>query len=89
MRLDSWWEEIAELLPLIDLIWADVQGSEHNMIQGGRQTLERTRFLYSEVYAQPMYEGQQNLDQLLALLGSDWELIGRYDDNFLARNRTL
>lgn len=67
MRLDSW---ASLVLPkgTIDFIWADVQGAEAMMIKGGPETFARARFLYTEFYNQEMYEGQPNLDGILALL---------------------
>lgn len=88
-RLDTWITEIQEPLPIIDLLWADVQGAEGDVILGGRDTLARTRFLYSEFYNTEIYEGQLPLHALLALLGDDWVLCNTYEDNFLARNKRL
>jgi FkbM family methyltransferase len=72
----------------VDFIWADVQGAEHDLIEGGRQLLKLTRYLYSEFYQTPMYDGQLSLEQLLALLGPEWELMATYENcNFLAINK--
>lgn len=45
-RLDSWFEE--NPIDEIDLIWADVQGAEMNLIQGAAKTLSHTKYFYTE-----------------------------------------
>ncbi len=86
IRLDTWLLSHPDIHQ-IDFIWADTQGAEVDLIEGGREALTRTRYLYTEYYERPMYEGQRGLEALLNLLGPDWEFMGIYDDNFLARNR--
>ena len=88
--LDAWANEEHDWIQghkRVDFIWADTQGAEAALIRGGRATLSRTRYLYSEFYPTPMYAGQPNLDEIRALLGSNWAILGIYDShNFLARN---
>ena len=70
----------------IDLIWADVQGAEAALIRGATDTLSGTRWLYTEFYDTPMYEGQPNLETITAML-PDWELVAIYGGyNALFRN---
>lgn len=64
--LDSWSAE-HEIGP-VDLVWADVQGAEGDLVRGGHDTLARTRYLYTEFGSSEYYEGQVSLDALLALL---------------------
>ena len=52
----------------IHLLWADIQGAERDMIEGGRKTLARTHWLYMEAYECEMYEGQAVRSELLAML---------------------
>lgn len=71
----------------LDFIWADVQGAEEKMILGGRETLNRTRYLYTEFYDRPMYDGQPNLARIAELL-PDFALRAIYGgDNALFANR--
>lgn len=72
----------------IDLIWADVQGAEADLILGATETLRRTRFLYTEFYDKPMYEGQPNKEQIQAMLPG-WKLLGIYGQNLLLHNDKL
>lgn len=73
-------------LDVIDLIWADVQGAEREMIAGGTVTLKRTRFLYTEYSNCEMYEGQPTLSTILEMLGPDWEAIGIWSEDVLLAN---
>lgn len=52
----------------IDLIWSEIQGAEGEMIRGARQTLARTRYLYTEFSDEELYEGQVSLATLQELL---------------------
>ena len=74
-RLDTWASKQA--VEAVDFIWADVQGAEADLIRGGRQTLKRTRFFYTEYSNRELYEGQADLVELLAML-PDFELVHRY-----------
>jgi hypothetical protein len=74
----------------VDFIWMDVQGAEHLVLSGAAQTLERTRYLYTEYYDTPMYEGQLNLEGLRGML-PDFEVVGLFGQglctNALFENR--
>jgi len=85
-RLDSWSQQFAN--GLIDLIWADVQGAEGKLIEGGRETLSRTRFFYTEYYNHEVFEGQLNLQQILELL-PDFEVLADYGSDVLLMNKRL
>ena len=85
MRLDTFARE--QKLGSIDLIWADVQGAEVDLIAGGAETLARTRLLYTEYNDVEMYEGQVGLRRLLELL-PDFEVLARWPGDVLLRNRS-
>lgn len=85
-RLDGWCED--EGVGPIDLIWADVQGAEGDLIEGGRRALARTRYFYTEYDNEEMYEGQVPLAKLLSLL-PDFEVVHRYHWDVLLRNRNF
>lgn len=70
----------------IDLLWADIQGAERDMVEGGRQTLARTRWLYMEAYECEMYEGQAVRSELLAML-PDFQLVMQDTENVLLEHR--
>lgn len=87
--LDSWLDSHPEL-ETIDFIWADLQGAELDLLVGGARSLaERVRYLYTEFYDQPMYEGQIDSMEILRRLPA-FECIGIYEGyNLLLRNRTF
>ncbi len=84
--LDSWTRE--QELQRIDLIWADLQGAEVDMIEGGTRTMKMTRYLFTECYEKPLYEGQINLQGILNRL-KNFELVWREKDDVLLRNKDL
>lgn len=71
----------------IDFIWADVQGAEGDVIRGGRETLARTKYLYTEFSDEELYEGQVSLRELLAML-SDFRLVQNYETDVLLERVT-
>ncbi len=83
VRLDTWTQ--AEDIGDIDLIWADVQGAEADLVRGGRETLKRTRWFYTEYSNDEWYEGQPTLSQLLAMLPG-YSVHVRYPMDVLLRN---
>jgi FkbM family methyltransferase len=72
-------------LTKIDLLWADIQGAEADMILGGTEALKRTRYLFMEVYDEEMYVGQAGRRGLLAIL-QEWRLVEDFGDNVLLEN---
>lgn len=70
----------------IDLLWCDIQGAERDMIEGGRATLAKTRYMMIE--AEPeveLYEGQALKPELLAML-PDWVVLKDFGYNLLMWN---
>ena len=84
--LDSWASENG--VEQIDLIWADVQGAEQNLIEGAKDTLSRTRFFYTEYSNVELYENQVGLDWIMSAL-PDFEVVARFADDVLLKNRNL
>ena len=83
-RLDSVVRDLG--IERVDLIWADVQGAEADLISGGRQTLKKTRFLYTEYSDNELYAGQINLSQLRALL-PEFKLVKKFPNDVLFENK--
>ncbi len=87
LTLDSY--RTANRLDHIDLVYADLQGAEALMIAGGRETFANTGLLFTECSDEELYEGQPALAEILRLLGQDWSLLERIDDdNVLLRHRS-
>lgn len=84
--LDSWAQE--QGIGAVDFIWADTQGAEGDLIQGGRKTLARTRYFYTEYSNDEIYEGEPNLATLLAML-PEFSVMKRYPNDILLRNEAL
>jgi len=73
-------------LDVIDFIWADIQGAEGEMIRGGRRTLARTRYLYTEYSDDEMYEKQATLREILKML-PNFRVLELWPDDVLLENR--
>lgn len=87
-RLDSWLALHPEI-ELVDYLRVDVQGAEGDLIRGGRETLRRTRYFYTEFSNFEEYAGQPSLDELVATL-PEFEPLGIVEGfNVLLRNRAL
>jgi 2-O-methyltransferase len=83
VTLDSFAER--EAISFADLIWADLQGAEPDMIRGGQKTLARTRYLFAEVPPHEEYEGQLPLEKIMELL-PEWTIEMRWPNDVLLRN---
>jgi FkbM family methyltransferase len=81
-------DTFCESLGPIDFIWADIQGAEKEMIQGGPKTLAKTKFLYTEFSNEEMYEGQVGLQEILRMLGT-YEIVELYPCDVLLKNQTI
>jgi len=81
--LDSWAADHG--IGAVDLVWADVQGAEGDLVRGGAATLARTRYLYVETSDEGLYEGQARFADLLAALPG-WRVMARFPDDALLRN---
>lgn len=70
----------------VDLLWVDVEGAERLVIEGGRQTLARTRYAFLEVWEARLFEGMWTYGEILAAL-PDWEVVHRFTGDVLLRRR--
>jgi 2-O-methyltransferase len=84
--LDSWASERG--IKKIDFIWADMQGAEGDLVAGGRETLARTRYLYTEYSDQEEYEGQPTLPQLATML-PNFSILQRYRGDVFFENKAI
>jgi FkbM family methyltransferase len=84
IKLDSWIAR--ESIEVIDLIWADVQGAELDVVKGGEAALNKTRYFYTEYSNRELYEGQVTLRRLLKALPA-FEVVCRYESDVLLRNK--
>jgi hypothetical protein len=73
---------------VIDLIWADVQGAEEDLVPGATDILKRTRYLYTEYSDKEMYRGQTGLSALCDLV-PDFEIMEKFRNDVLLRNKII
>ena len=66
----------------------DMQGAEGDLVAGGRETLARTRYLYTECFDDELYEGAPTRSALLDML-PDFEVVRLYESDILLRNARL
>jgi len=85
-RLDTWAAQHG--ITNVDLIWADVQGAEGDLIAGGHDTLARTRFFYTEYSNDEWYEGQPTLPELMDML-PNFRIVQRFTIDVLLENTAL
>ena len=69
----------------VDFLWMDVQGAEHLVFDGAKETLKQTRYIYTECEEIEMYEGEKNLEGLSTIL-QDFSPIGFGGSNVLFKN---
>jgi len=86
--LDSYCEALK--ISHIDFIWADMQGSEYDVIMGVQKILKSTRYAYLEYSDIELYQGQKNLDEYLEALRltGDWELLHQFKTDALFQNKS-
>jgi FkbM family methyltransferase len=70
----------------INFIWADIQGAEGDMILGGQEILNKTKYLYTEYCNKEYYEDQKTLNQLLNILPGKWKIVYDFVSDVLFEN---
>jgi hypothetical protein len=53
---------------LVDFVWADTQGAEGDLIKGGINTLNKSRYFFTEYGFKELYDGQISLEEIDLLL---------------------
>ena len=71
----------------IDFIWADIQGSEYEMIVGAGDMLNNINMMLLEYSNHEIYKGQKNLDSILSLLDDNWEVIMQTPTDILIQQK--
>ena len=83
-KFDTYYNEVKP--GIIDFIWADIQGAEGDLIDGGQEALSKTRYLYTEYSNDELYEGEVGLDEILKRLPGSWTVIEDYGSDILLKN---
>jgi FkbM family methyltransferase len=84
--LDSWAEE--NNVDHIDFLWVDIEGATHLLIEGGRKTLAKTKWLYTEAFDWARYDGEGLKSQIVSML-PDFQLVADYGNDILLKNTKL
>jgi FkbM family methyltransferase len=71
-----------ELFPQVDLMKVDVQGAEHLVIRGAKETLKRTRLIWTEVSFKQLYENSCLFSDVYQLLDDSGFLLLEVEDAF-------
>ena len=88
VRLDDW--ALDKNFGHIDLIWADTQGAESDLVAGGASLIRNSRWLFIEYGVIEYYEGQVSLDDLCgALFDLGLVLYRKFPLDALFVNKTL
>lgn len=74
---------------IIDFMWVDVQGAEDLLFSGAKDTLKRTKYVYTEYCNWELYEYQLNLPGILKLFGPDWVLVHDFGGDVLLKNKHI
>jgi FkbM family methyltransferase len=74
---------------IIDFIWADIQGAEIDLINGGKIAFNKqVKYLYTEYTDSELYEGEIGKQQILDML-PNFELIEDYGGDMLLKNKNI
>jgi hypothetical protein len=65
-----------------------IQGAEGDLVAGGRETLARTKYVYTECFDDELYEGAPTRVALLDMLPG-FEVVKLYESDILLRNAAL
>lgn len=72
-RLDTFCQD--HNIQKIDFIWADIQGSEYDMLKGAGDMLNNIGMLFLEYSPLELYKGQKDLKAILSLFDDRWEVV--------------
>lgn len=73
---------------IIDFIWADIQGAEVDLINGGKESFKNVRYFYTEYGGSGYYEGEIGKDKICEML-PDFEVVEDYGGDILLKNKNL
>lgn len=87
VMLDTWFQSSG--LDRVDFVWADVQGAEGDLIEGGAETFaKRVKYFYTEYSNTELYENQFNLAQILERL-PNFSIVTQFENDVLLKNNNL
>jgi FkbM family methyltransferase len=74
-------------IPHIDFLWMDAQGAEARIIEASIEAIQRTSWIYTEYSNKEDFLGQKSLDEIMLILGEDWEVEKMWDWDVLLKNK--
>lgn len=75
---------MGNIVSCVDLIWMDVQGAELKVLEGAKETLKLTKYIYTECQ-EGRYHGQPGLEGIMEALPG-WKFVLKNGNNVLLRN---
>lgn len=87
-KFDTYYQK-RTLQPIIDFIWADIQGAEGDLIDGGQVAFSNVRYFYTEYSNDELYEGEIGLEEILKKLPGNWSVVEDYGSDVLLKNESL
>ncbi len=75
-------------IEVCDFIWADIQGAEGKMVNGGNKALRKTRYLYTEYCDSELYKEEPSLADICNKL-KNWDIVEDYGGDVLLVNIDL
>jgi FkbM family methyltransferase len=87
IKFDTYYQKVNP--GTIDFIWADLQGAEGDLIDGGQLALANTRYLYTEYSDDELYEGEIGLQEILNRLPGTWTVVEDYGSDVLLKNEAF
>lgn len=71
----------------IDFLWMDAQGAEAMIIEASLDAVQKTAWIYTEYSNKQDFKGQKSLDEIMLILGEDWEIEKIWDWDVLLKNK--
>jgi hypothetical protein len=65
----------------------DAQGAEAIIIEASIEAIQRTSWIYTEYSNKEDFLGQKSLDEIMLILGEDWEVEKMWDWDVLLKNK--
>ncbi len=73
----------------IDIILADIQGGEKNMIEGGAEIIKKTKFMYLEKCNDEYYDGMLTTQKLKEYLADEWAILNEWETDIMFINKSV
>lgn len=72
----------------IDFLWIDAQGAEYDILEGGKEILKNTGWIFMEAMKNAQYKNQKTREYLVEKL-SGFEIVRDWENDLLLRNKSL